>query len=166
MYEEIVKTLKEIGIIEQRKSTGVSGIPLEFYVDFKKAYSNPELISIISKELISKIPYGTTCVAVTGHGGLALGGVISVIARIKLSMIRKDKKDHGLAKLIDGYIPSNNDKVFVVDDVFTTGKSIRTMHEVLSKTGASIIGNFVIVKRSENSIPPTWGYLIDVKDLL
>ena len=42
-----------------------------------------------------------------------------------LALVRDEPKDHGIIKLIDGYLPGKDDKVAIVDNVFITGNSLQ-----------------------------------------
>ena len=51
--------------------------------------------------------------------------------------------------LVDGYVPGIGDNVAIIDDVLTTGGSIRKMYAVIESTGAKIVGLYAVVKRTE-----------------
>ena len=58
------------------------------------------------------------------------------------------------------------DKVAVVDDVFTTGRSLRESTSILEILESDILGCFVVVKRGEGELNYPLSYLIDLKELL
>jgi len=125
MYKKLVNRLKELEIIYKGKvklkNAGVS----DFYIDVKKAYGYPDALNLISNYLYTYIDKRATCVASAGYGGLTIASVISSKYGLNLTLIRDEPKKHGKISLIDGYIPNEKDKVAVIDDVFTTGESLR-----------------------------------------
>ena len=63
--------------------------------------------------------------------------------------------------MIDGYVPTEKDKIAIVDDVFTMGTSMAKIIKALNKTGAKIIAGYVVVNRGEVS-----KFIIPIKSLL
>jgi orotate phosphoribosyltransferase len=81
------------------------------------------------------------------------------------SFIRDSEKNHGLGGMIDGYIPEANDVAAVVDDVFTTGSSLRETIEIILSTQAEKSSCHVVVKRGEGELQVPLFYIFDVNDL-
>lgn len=62
--------------------------------------------------------------------------------------VRKEAKQHGAKKLIEGpFLP--NDKTVVVEDVVTSGRSAMKAAEVLRDAGATVLGVLALVDREE-----------------
>ncbi len=64
-------------------------------------------------------------------------------------VVRKQAKDHGLGKLIEGTFEPG-EKAVVVDDVLTTGGSLLKATEAARNQGLQVTHAFVIVDRSNN----------------
>ncbi len=64
-------------------------------------------------------------------------------------VVRKQPKDHGLGKLIEGTFEPG-EKAVVVDDVLTTGGSLLKATEAAHDQGLQVSHAFVIVDRSNN----------------
>ena len=64
-------------------------------------------------------------------------------------VVRKQAKDHGLGKLIEGTFDPGEQAV-VVDDVLTTGGSLLKATEAARNQGLHVHHTFVIVDRSNN----------------
>jgi orotate phosphoribosyltransferase len=63
---------------------------------------------------------------------------------------RKEVKDHGEGGSLVGYIPQDDDRVIIVEDVITAGTSVRESVELLAKVSkAKVIGLVVSVDRKE-----------------
>lgn len=63
-------------------------------------------------------------------------------------VVRKQPKDHGLGKLIEGTF-DHGEKAVVVDDVLTTGGSLLKATDAARNQGLHVSHTFVIVDRSE-----------------
>src|SRR3989344_7232180 len=123
--QELTRKLLDFGIIHKGKVTLRSGKETDFYIDLKKAYGYPKLLAALVTEMNKLVPQKATCIATIGQGGIPLAVLVSQKLNLKLVLVRDKPRKHGTKKTIDGYIPLRKDKVVVVDDVFTTGSSIR-----------------------------------------
>lgn len=166
MSSELIKKLKQLDIIYRKpinlKNAGAS----DFYVDIKKAYGYPDTLNSISDELWKRMEGNITCIATAGYGGLSPATIISSKYGLNLTLVRDKPKKHGKGGWIDGYIPNEQDKIAVVDDVFTTGGSLRKIIEVLKPTRAEIIGCYVVVKRKEGNLQVPLIHILTLEDLL
>jgi len=125
-----------------------SGITSPFYFDIKKAYGNPSLIKSIAEYMARSTGKNVTCVAGTGYGGLPIAVAVAGLLKSNLALVREIPKKHGTSAWIDGYVPTKHDRVLIVDDVITSGGSIKKTIGVIKKTGAKVIECQVIVNRS------------------
>ena len=166
MRDGFVEKLKSAGVVIRNpvglKNAGESN----FYFDVKKVYGTPSLLQEIAVAMIEQMPKETTCVAVEGYGGLPLGTAISLIKGYNLTLVRQDPKKYGTKRWIDAYVPTRDDRILVVDDVFTTGGSLRRMFDVLTTNGGKVIGAGVVVKRGEGKLSVPLRYLLTAEDLL
>ena len=143
----------------------------DFYIDVKKALGYPEISDLIRDELWGKMQRKPTCIAASGYGGIVLATKITDKyrttnnQRIKLTLVRDNPKKHGLNKLVEGYVPTKDDVVAIVDDVLTTGRSIKNVRETLAETGAKITGAYVVVKRGEAQMSLPAFYLFNAWEL-
>ncbi len=166
MSQELILLLKRLNIIHQQpvnlKHAGTS----DFYLDIKKAYGYPSVLDLIAKKMWENIDKNVTCIAAGGYGGLPLASVISSQNNLHLTLIRDRLKSHGKSSCIEGYVPTGHDRIVIVDDVFTTGGSLRKIIKILEPTGAEVTGCCVAVKRGEGKLPVPLVYLLTKNDLL
>ncbi len=113
----------------------------------KKAYGNPIVFKEIVSEVLKLIPDEATCIAGSGNGGIPLATALSLGTNKKLSIVRDVEKNHGTKEMIDGHIPNVSDKIVIVDDVLTSGTSLRNTIKNLGDS--TIIKCIVILKRGE-----------------
>ncbi len=160
--KQLVKNLKDSKVLIRSRVILKSGQVSDFYIDMKKAFGNPKAFNSICDEFCKIIDpvkrpgrHGAsnkaTCIAGSGHGGLPLATAVSIQLGLPLVMVRDKIKKHGLQKMIDGYTPSKEDKIVIIDDVFTTGTCIANSVKILRKTKAKIIGGYVVVNRGDIS---------------
>lgn len=147
----LAEELKRLGIIKKGKFILTSGKTSDFYVDMKKALGHPKVSKIICNGLCKIIDKKATCVASIGYGGLPLASRVSLKLGLPLVVVREKRRQHGLKNLIDGYVPTENDKVVIVDDVFTLGTSISKILKALAGTKAQILAGYVVVNRGDTS---------------
>ena len=166
MIEHIILKLKQLEVIQQEpvhlKHAGLAN----YYIDIKKAYGDPEVLCLLSDCLWHNMDKNTTCVAAAGYGGLPLATNIATQHKLYLTLVRNEPKEHGRNILIDGHVPNHEDKVAIVDDVFTTGESLRQIVEAIRPTEAEILGCYVVVKRGEGSIDVPLYAILTNNDLL
>lgn len=163
----LLETLKNMEIIYyepvELKHNGKS----EFYIDVKKAYGDYCAVGMIADAMKEFLPDSTTCIAASGYGGLRLAGRMCDDNYCMLAMVRDKPKGHGKPGMIDGYEPGAGDRVYIVDDVFTTGKSLRDMVKAIRDTGANVNGCGVVVRRLAGDLKDmglTLDYLFEEKD--
>lgn len=85
----------------------------------------------------------------------ALGGLIighEVARALGVRAIFAERADGTALTLRRGFTLASSDRVLVVEDVFTTGKSTRETMEVAREAGASVVGAAAIVDRSGGAI--------------
>ena len=155
--------LKALGVIEKGDFKLRGGSNSNIYFNIKKAYGYPKLLEKISEELFGLIDKDITCVAASGYGGIPLAVAISQKYSLYLTMIRPELKDHGNLWLVDGYVPTRQDNVAIIDDVFTTGSSLSDTIRLIKEI-TNIDGCYVVFKRTKNNFSCKLRYLFSYKD--
>lgn len=148
----LIKILKENKVFKQGHFVLSSGKESDYYIDMKKAITNPEILSLIAKLISDKISNeNITKVAGPALGAVPIATAISLESEIPLLMIRKEKKGYGTSKLIEGELVPN-DEVIVVEDVTTTGGSLLKAIKAIQDNGGIVKKAFVVVDRCEGAI--------------
>lgn len=150
--EYLINLLKENNVVKTGHFVLSSGKESDYYIDMKKAITNPEILSTIAKLVFQLIKEDNIDkVAGPALGAVPIATAISLEAKIPLLMIRKEKKGYGTSKLIEGdLIPG--DEVILVEDVTTTGGSLLKAIKAIKDNGGIVKRAFVVVDRCEGAI--------------
>jgi len=146
---EMKRALERCGALQFGEFTLASGAKSEYYVDIKKASTDPEILYLISQLMAERIQIsGKKYDRIAGVvlGSVPLAAALSLATGIPYVMVRKEKKDHGTSKLIEGTL-NNGDNVLVVEDVITSAGSSLTAIETLRSAGASVNEIFSVIDR-------------------
>jgi orotate phosphoribosyltransferase len=137
-----------------------SGRESDFYFDMKPSMFDPEGAALIAEGILD----AALGAAAAYVGGLEMGAVpvtAAVSARshavgrpVAGLFVRKQAKDHGAKKLVEGLKPGESlagARVAVVEDVTTTGESAMKAVEAFRGAGADIALVVSIVDREEGA---------------
>ena len=129
--EYLIDLLKENEVFLQGDFTLSSGKKSDYYINMKKAITDPEILSTISKLITDQISDDNIDkVAGPALGAVPIATAVSLESKLPLLMIRKEKKGYGTSKLIEGEL-NEGDDVIVVEDVSTTGGSFPRIRVLL-----------------------------------
>ena len=150
--EYLIELLKENEVFLKGDFTLSSGKKSDYYINMKKAITEPEILSTIAK-LITELIAEDNIDKVAGPalGAVPIATAVSLESEIPLLMIRKEKKGYGTSKLIEGELNSG-DNVIVVEDVTITGGSLLKAIKAIQENGGTVTRAFVVVDRHEGAI--------------
>src|SRR5204863_2213568 len=108
--------------------TLTSGKTAQYYVDAKRAILRPEGFNALGELVAAEAKrLGATAVGGTTMGADPIAcAALAGGADVKAFFVRKDRKEHGLQRWIEGPPLEAGERCLVVEDVVTTGGS--TMH--------------------------------------
>ena len=86
-----------------------------------------------------------------GADALAVG--IAAVSDTSWIMVRKEPKEHGTKRRIEGARIGLGTKILLVDDVVTTGGSILRALDIVEETGAEIVAAVTLVDRGDLARP-------------
>lgn len=145
--------LKECGAIKFGNFTLASGKKSSYYVDIKKASTDPVLLKLIAENIKEKLDQDSIsqdyigCVAL---GGVPVGVAVSLETGLPLVIIRKETKDYGTKGQVVGDIEKDR-TVTLVEDVATTGGSVIKAIKLLREEGLKVGHVIVVVDREEGA---------------
>ena len=153
---DMAQALTECGAVRFGEFTLTSGQKSRYYVDVKAAMTNPGTLRMIGKAFAKVASEKGPFDAVAGMelGAVPLATAVSLEATLPLLIVRKSARTHGTGKRIEA--PANWDmhgkRVFVVEDVTTSGGSTAEAVEVLRAAGAIVTPAAVVVDRESGGV--------------
>ncbi len=147
MNESGIKEIfKEKGALQEGHFVLNSGLHSEHYVQCARVLQHPELARNLGANLAEKFSQKEIDVVI----GPAMGGItLSFVVGLALNCraIFTEKSENGM-KLRRSFALNRGEKVLVVDDVFTTGNSVKEVMKAVKDQGAKTAGVGVMVDRS------------------
>ncbi len=131
-----------------------SGATSPFYVDCRVLMAHPgprALVAQLAFEAMKDLP--VDCLGGLEIGAISISTAISDQAHRarkdwRTFVVRKQAKDHGTGKLLEG-AAQVGDRAVVVDDVLTSGGSVIKAVQAARKAGLNVSHALVIVDRQE-----------------
>jgi len=131
-----------------------SGKISPYYYDGKMVTLDPEGISLIAELVHAEAQK----LQIDAIGGLEMGSIPIATAvsqrswntekPIRAFSVRKATKEHGTEKRIEGLLTAG-DRVLIVDDVVTTGFSLKQAIAEVERVGGKVVEVLVVVDRLE-----------------
>ena len=133
-----------------------SGKMSQVYFDGRRITLHPKGMSLFAKAILELVNVNS----LDAVGGPSIGAdpiatAVSIYALIDKKkelpafLVRKEAKQHGLQKQIEGMDLKPGMKVLIVEDVITTGSSVRNAISVVEATGAKVEGVVCLLDREE-----------------
>lgn len=143
--DTLIQQLRECGAIKFGRFVLTSGAISDYYIDIKKASTDPKILKIIAQEM-SSYTKGYDLLAGMELGAVPLVVALSLETQIPYVIIRKEKREHGTGKQIEGGDVKGK-SVLIIEDVTTSGGSvIKTIH-ILRENNAEVEKALVVVDR-------------------
>lgn len=166
MNKILLKKLIDVGVVERGDFNLSAGGNSNAYINIKRSYGDPELLYTLSLELRKIMNPKSNCVAAGGYGGIPLAVLMSAEYNLKLILVRGESKGYGTNNILEGYIPNEDDRVSIVDDVLTTGKNVKQILSSLDQTGAKIEELLVTTQRRKVELGIPVSFLFTLEDFL
>ncbi len=165
-----IAALKAAGALQFGTFTLASGRTSPYYVDIKKAVTRPDLLRTIAEGMA---PYARDVDRIAGVelGAVPIAAAIGLVSGKPYVMVRKSAKEHGTKHEFEGDL-NRGDRVLFVEDVVTTGGTLRAAIERMRGHGALIEDCVCVVDREEGGrmllaeISVRLHALLSAKDLL
>jgi len=126
----------------EKPFTWASGWQSPIYCDNRKVLSFPFIRDFIKSEMCNlvfeKFP-GAGMLAGVATAGIAWGAMVADQLKLPYVYVRPKPKEHGMGNQIEGYYEAGQ-KVVVIEDLVSTGKSSLQVVDVLKNAGLEVTG--------------------------
>jgi orotate phosphoribosyltransferase len=146
--QRLVDQLREHALVIG-EVTLTSGQRAQYYVDAKRAILLPDGFRALGELVAAEAER----VGATAVGGMTMGAdpvacaALAAGAPVKAFFVRKDRKEHGLQRWIEGPELEPGERCLVVEDVVTTGGSTVRAIERIREEGFEIAGVVSVLDR-------------------
>jgi orotate phosphoribosyltransferase len=129
--------------------TLTSGRKAQYYVDAKRAILRPEGFAPLGELVADE----AARLGATAVGGMTMGAdpvacaALAAGAQVKAFFVRKERKEHGLQRWIEGPELDRGERCLVVEDVVTTGGSTVAAIERIRDEGLEVAGVVSVLDR-------------------
>ena len=128
-----------------------SGLHSPHYIQCARLLEHPRHADDLGARLAEKVrPWNPRRIVAPALGGLIIG--YTVARALDVPMVFTERKD-GAMTLRRGFRLEPGERVVIVEDVVTTGKSTRETAQVVEEHGASVAGYASILNRSGSANP-------------
>ena len=139
----------ELGIIKFGRFTLKSGIESPFYVDLRPLASDPKILKRLANYLLDMLPLDNfDLICGVPYAALPMATAMSLESYLPLIIKRKEAKDYGTKKMIEG-IYTKGQNCLLVEDVITSGKSLLETIPEIEEEGITVSDIVVVLDREQ-----------------
>lgn len=134
--------IKAIKLNTKNPFTWASGLKSPIYCDNRITLSYPVIRTFIKESLTKAVKKSLALpdvIAGVATAGIPQGVLIAQQLELPFIYVRPDRKSHGMTNIIEGYYKKGQ-KVVVVEDLVSTGKSSLLAVDSLREAGMEIMG--------------------------
>ncbi len=150
--EEVMKKFEEAGAIQKGHFKLTSGVHSDTYIQCAQVMQYPGFMHNLCSELGKKFRGDDIDVIV----GPAIGGIIMahVMAQVLGPWVRAifTERENGKMTLRRSFEIKEGEKVIVVEDVTTTGSSVREVIDIVKLRKGKVVGVGVLIDRSGGEV--------------
>ncbi len=150
--EEVMKKFEQAEAIQKGHFKLTSGVHSDTYIQCAQVMQHPEFMHNLCSELGKKFRGDDIDVIV----GPAIGGIIMahVMARVLGPWVRAifTERENGKMTLRRSFKINQGEKVLVVEDVTTTGSSVREVMNIVKSRQGKVVGVGVLIDRSGGKV--------------
>lgn len=148
----LVLELAELGAVRFGNFTLASGVQSPIYVDLRLLVSRPALLAKAA-DAYAALLADAPCDRIAGvpYAALPIGTAVAIAADKPLIYPRKEVKEHGLGKLIEGKWQPG-ERVAIIEDLITSGGSTIKTAETLRDAGLIVEHAIVLIDREQGGV--------------
>ena len=148
--EKTASILERLGVLHTGHFRLTSGRHSDRYMQCAKLFEHPRESEELCRDLADQFRHdGVDVVA-----GPAIGGIIMAYEVARALGVRNvfAEREDGIMKFRRGFKVEPGERVLVVEDVVTTGGSVKEVAQLLRQSGAEVVGVGSVVDRSNGAV--------------
>uniref|UniRef100_A0A8C9XT25 Uridine 5'-monophosphate synthase n=1 Tax=Sander lucioperca TaxID=283035 RepID=A0A8C9XT25_SANLU len=152
--DSLILKLHDVNAVKFGEYKLKSGMLTPIYIDLRVLVSYPALMNQVSSLIYQRVQEeGLQFDSVCGVPYTALPLATIICSRHELPMLirRKEAKDYGTKRLVEGSF-QDGDICLIIEDTVTTGSSILETAEVLNKEGLKVTDAIVLMDREQGGV--------------
>ncbi|MGC9180175.1 MAG: orotate phosphoribosyltransferase [Vulcanisaeta sp.] len=150
--EELIIDLYRVGAIKFGRFKLTSGIESPFYIDLRLVITYPGIYKRLVKLMAESLSaFNIDVVAGIETASIPWASMIAYELNKGIVYVRKEVKEHGTAKLIEGDLKTGM-RVAVIDDVITTGNSIIRAIRIVGDHGGDVVVAAAFIDREQGGL--------------
>ncbi len=148
----LVVDLFRLGAIQFGQFTLASGLESPIYIDLRLLVSAPRILARAAQEyarILAGLPWDR--IAGVPYAALPIGTAVALAGDAPLIYPRKEAKEYGLAKAIEGAWQPG-ERVVIIEDLITSGGSTLRTAERLRAAGLEVTDAIVLIDRQQGGV--------------
>lgn len=153
-HSKLIIALQEIGCVKFGQFKLKSGLMSPIYIDLRLLVTHPQVLKQAAQAMAAKISQFSILnspfdrLAAIPYAGLPIGVAVALETDKPLIYPRKEAKDYGTAKLIEGEYHAG-ETVLMVDDLITKGTAKLEALKPLTDAGLIVKDILVLIDREQ-----------------
>ena len=148
---DLIRDIKRVADLEGHFVTR-SGKPTTYYIDKYLFQTNPKILDPLADALAGLFPSPDTYdrIGAPELGAVPIGALLSVKLNKPFVIVKKQAKDYGTSRQIEGpYFPG--ERIVVVEDILTTGGAVLNACNALVSASLNVVEIIGIINREEGA---------------